>query len=120
MSDRKDSDIIRQQMIDLDKYEAALGKKQVEFQKVADSLGIEWREEEARNTAQRKAIMIMIHKRLDERLAAAEAKPPAAPPRRHADLLSEHGGWPLPLPFPNAAMAAPRPIPMSAASCCDA
>ena len=79
MADRKDSDIIRQQMKDLDKYEAALNKKQDEFQRLADGLGIEWREEEARNTAQRKAVMVAIHKRLDERLAKAEVKETARP-----------------------------------------
>ncbi len=74
MSDRKDSDIIRQQMKDLDKYEASFGKKQVEFQELADKLGIEWRQEEARATTERTAILIVIRKRLADRLAAAEAK----------------------------------------------
>lgn len=74
MSDRKDSDIIRQQIKDLAAYEAALAKKQREFQKVADSLGIDWRKDEARNSEQRKAVEAVIQKRLQERLAAAEAR----------------------------------------------
>jgi len=78
MADRKDSDIIRQQIKDIALYESALGKKQKEFQKVADSLGIEWREEEARNKAQREAIIAAIQKRLNQRLADAVKKEAAA------------------------------------------
>lgn len=78
MADRKDSDIIRQQIKDVATYEAALSKKQVEFQKVADQLGIEWREEEARNKKQRAEIIAAIEKRLKERLATALAKEAAA------------------------------------------
>ncbi len=84
MTDRKDSDIIRQQIKDLAAYETALAKKQREFQKVADSLGIDWRKDEARNNEQRKTIEAVIQKRLNERLAAAEAREAgdkrAAPP----------------------------------------
>lgn len=78
MADRKDSDIIRQQIQDIARYEAALGKKQQEFQKVADDLGIEWREEEARNKAQRKAVIAAIEKRLNQRLTEALKKEAAA------------------------------------------
>jgi hypothetical protein len=74
MADRKDSDVIRQQIKDLALYEAALEKKQREFQKVADNLGIEWREDEARNAAQRKSVIVAINKRLQERLAKALAE----------------------------------------------
>lgn len=80
MADRKDSDIIRKQIADLDAYETGLVKEQGKFQHLADSLGIDWREDEARNAAQRKAVIAAIHKRLQERLAAAEATedhPPA-------------------------------------------
>ncbi|HWJ71072.1 MAG TPA: hypothetical protein VNS79_13610 [Sphingobium sp.] len=84
MADRKDSDIIRKQMADLDAYEAGLVKEQGKFQRLADSLGIEWREEEARNAAQRKAVIAAIHKRLQERLEAAEAGEGRAPADRAA------------------------------------
>ena len=73
MADRKDSDIIRQQIKDLSLYEAALEKKQGEFQRVADKLGIEWREDEARNKEQRREVLQVINKRLNERLAKALA-----------------------------------------------
>lgn len=74
MADRKDSDIIRKQMTDLDAYEASLMKKQGTYQKLADTFGIEYREEAARSDAQRRAVLAAIHKRLQERLAAAEAR----------------------------------------------
>jgi len=74
MADRKDSDIIRKQISDLAAYEASLVKKQGTYQELADTFGIEWREEAARNDAQRKAVIAAIHKRLQERLAAAEAR----------------------------------------------
>jgi len=74
MNDRKDSDIIRQQMADIAEYEQALEKKQVEFQKVADMFGIEWREDEMRNRTRRAEVIAAIQKRLGERLAKAEAQ----------------------------------------------
>ena len=74
MSDRKDSDIIRDQMKDLADYEQALEKKQGEFQKVADMFGIEWRKEEMQNRARRKDVIAAIQKKLGERLAQAEAR----------------------------------------------
>jgi hypothetical protein len=73
MSDRRDSDIIRQQKKDLANYEASLEKKQREFQSVADKYGIEWRKDEERNRARREAVITAINKQLDERLAKAEA-----------------------------------------------
>lgn len=85
MSDRKDSDIIKQQQIDLVNYEAALVKKQKQFQKVADMAGIDWRKDEAENRARRQAINTAVAKYLDKRLAealareAAEGKAPQAP-----------------------------------------
>lgn len=85
MADRKDSDIIRQQLKDVALYETALSKKKQEFQKVADGLGIEWREEEARNTAQRKAIIAMIEKRLNQRLSDALKKEAASGGARTSD-----------------------------------
>jgi hypothetical protein len=74
MADRQDSDIIRKQITDLSAYERGLVDEQGKFQRLADSLGIDWREDEARNSAQRKAVLAAIHKRLLERLAAAEAE----------------------------------------------
>ncbi len=71
MSDRKDSDIIRAQKVDLANYEAALAKKQKEYQHVADMVGIEWRKEEAENRARRAAIIALVEKRLDTQLAEA-------------------------------------------------
>ncbi|HZV58057.1 MAG TPA: hypothetical protein VFF89_10300 [Sphingobium sp.] len=84
MADRRDSDIIRRQIADLASYEAGLEKRQERFQRVADMVGIEWREDEAKNREQRKAIIAVVRKRLDERLAealaheAAQGKAPAA------------------------------------------
>jgi hypothetical protein len=74
MSDRQDSDIIRQQKKDLANYETALATKQREFQSVADRFGIDWRTDEARNRERRQAIIAAINKQLDERLARAEAR----------------------------------------------
>ncbi|MFT3965134.1 MAG: hypothetical protein QM690_04545 [Sphingobium sp.] len=74
MADRKDSAVIEQQKKDLAVYEAALQKKQKEFQSVADRLGIEWREEEARNKAQRAAVLAAVNKQLDDRIAAAKKR----------------------------------------------
>lgn len=82
MADRKDSTIIAEQKADLAAYEAALEKKQKEFQHVADMVGIEWREDEARNKTRRLAVIAAINKHLDEKIAAAkkrEAEVPAAP-----------------------------------------
>ena len=78
MSDRRDSDIIRQQKIDLARYEEALLEKQKEFQHVADLAGIDWRADAARNRVERAAIVAAMQKQLDERLAAALAREAAA------------------------------------------
>lgn len=74
MADRKDSDIIKQQKADLAAYEAALEKKQREFQHVADRFGIDWRTDEVRNKARRLAVIAAVNKRLDQRIAEAEAR----------------------------------------------
>ncbi len=74
MNDRKDSDIIRQQKIDLANYEAALASKQKEFQNLADMVGIEWRKEEAENRARREAVIVAMQKLLDQRLEEALAR----------------------------------------------
>lgn len=74
MKDRKDSTIMEQQKRDLALYEAALEKKQKEFQSVADKLGIEWRADETRNKARRLEILAVVNRRLDERIAAAKKR----------------------------------------------
>lgn len=71
-ANRSDAAIILQQKIDLAKREAALQKKQKEMQGIADVFGIDWREEEARNTARRKQALKAINAQLDDRLAKAE------------------------------------------------
>jgi len=86
MADRKDSDIIRRQLDDLAKYEVALEKKQKQFQKLADGVGIDWREDEARNRVQRKETLALVEKNLRKKLAEAlerearEGKSPAIDP----------------------------------------
>lgn len=88
MADRKDSTVIAEQKKDLANYENALQKKQHEFQHVADMLGIDWREDEARSKAQREAVIAAVQKRLDQRLAEAkrrEAAEAAHPGTTHAD-----------------------------------
>jgi hypothetical protein len=71
MADRRDSDIIRRQLDDLGKYEAALQKKQQEFQKLADSVGIDWRADEARNRVRRQETVALVEKQLRKKLAEA-------------------------------------------------
>jgi hypothetical protein len=74
MADRKDSDILKQQKADLANYEGLLEKKQREFQHVADRFGIDWKEDEVRNKARRLAVIAAVNKRLDTRIAEAEAR----------------------------------------------
>lgn len=79
MADRKDSDILKRQKADLAAYEVLLEKKQREFQSVADRFGIDWKEEEARNRARRLAVIAAVNKRLDARIAEAEAREAGRP-----------------------------------------
>ncbi|MET0365557.1 MAG: hypothetical protein ABW169_12980 [Sphingobium sp.] len=74
MANRKDSVIIEQQKKDLALYEAALLRKQKEFQALADRFGIDWRKDEARNKAQREAVLVAVNKQLDDRIAAAKKR----------------------------------------------
>ncbi|GLV24120.1 hypothetical protein [Sphingobium sp. Cam5-1] len=76
---RSDAAIILQQKIDLAKGEAALQKRQKQMQGWADAFGIDWRTEEARNSARRKEALKQINAQLDSRLAKAEAAEKAAP-----------------------------------------
>jgi len=75
---RKDSDIIRQQIQDLDTYETQLEAGQVESQKLADAMGIEWRKEAAENKAHRMKSMAEMKKLLEKKLDNALAKEAAA------------------------------------------
>lgn len=72
-ANRPDAAIIMQQKIDLAKREALLQSKQKDMQKVADAFGIDWRKDEARNSARRKEALKQINAQLDGRLAKAEA-----------------------------------------------
>lgn len=78
-ANRSDAAIILQQKIDFAKREAALVKQQTKMQGYADAFGIEWRAEEARNTAKRKEAVKQINAMLDQRLAKAEATGTGAP-----------------------------------------
>lgn len=78
-ANRSDAAIILQQKIDFAKREAALIQQQKKMQGFADAFGIEWREEEKRNTAQRKEAVKAIDAILDQRLAKAEAAEKASP-----------------------------------------
>lgn len=80
-ADRSDVEILMQQKRDLALNEARLLDRQEDMQKLADMLGIEWREEEARNTARRKEILKQINDKLDERLAKALAEAGTRPER---------------------------------------
>lgn len=72
-ANRPDAVIIAKQKADLARGEIILAQKQKEMQKVADMVGIEWREEAARNGAKRKEAITEINAMLDKRLAKAEA-----------------------------------------------
>lgn len=78
-ANRSDAAIILQQKIDLAKREAAIEKKQKEMQGVADIFGIDWKADEARNTARRKEALKQINAQLDQRLAQAEGAEKSAP-----------------------------------------
>ena len=73
-ANRSDAAVILQQKIDFAKREAALVKQQKKMQGFADAFGIEWRDEEARNTARREEAVRQINGLLDQRLAKAEAE----------------------------------------------
>jgi len=81
-ANRSDAAVILQQKIDLAKREAALQKQQKNMQRVADIVGIDWRTDEARNTARRKEALKQINAQLDARLARAEATETGASPAR--------------------------------------
>ncbi|PDH68530.1 MAG: hypothetical protein CNE89_03675 [Sphingomonadaceae bacterium MED-G03] len=78
-ANRSDAAIILQQKIDFAKREAALVKQQKRMQGYADAFGIEWRDEEKRNTAERKEAVKAINQMLDDRLVKAETAQKAAP-----------------------------------------
>ena len=73
-----DATIIEQQKRDLAAREAALEKKQQEMRKIADTFGIEWREEAQRNDERRTEALKVINALLDKRLAEAQANDASA------------------------------------------
>ena len=72
-ANRSDAAIILQQKMDLAKGELALKKQQEKMQVWADSFGVEWREDAARNAARRRQVLQQVNSDLDKRLAAAKA-----------------------------------------------
>jgi hypothetical protein len=78
MADRKDSTILKEQKADLALYEDALRKKQHEFQSVADTFGVEWRQEAERNSKERTEVIAAVNKRLDQKIAEAQKREAAA------------------------------------------
>src|SRR3546814_14463373 len=72
-ANRTDAAIILQQKIDLAKREAAIQKRQREMQGVADIFGIDWKKDEARNTARRKEALKQINAQLERRLETGSA-----------------------------------------------
>ncbi len=73
-ADRSDVAVILQQKADLARREAALRKKQKEMQRLADTFGVEWRDEARRNDARRAEALKQINAMLDKRLAEALAR----------------------------------------------
>lgn len=71
-ANRSDAAVILQQKMDIARYEVALSRSQKDMQKVADMVGIEWREDAERNSAKRKEALTRINAMLDERLAKAK------------------------------------------------
>jgi len=84
MSDRKDSDIIRQQIKDLDTYETDLLKLQGRWQKVADATGVDWRKEAAEGRAVRDKDRAAMKTLLEKKLADALVREAAAGEQRTA------------------------------------
>jgi hypothetical protein len=81
-ADRKDTDRILQQKMELAQREALLAKQQEKMRKVADIFGVEWREEAARNSAKRAIAIKRINADLDTQLAKAEAEGGNLPTRK--------------------------------------
>ncbi|OHC98113.1 MAG: hypothetical protein A2095_04865, partial [Sphingomonadales bacterium GWF1_63_6] len=79
-ANRSDAAVILQQKMDIARYEVALSRSQKDMQKVADMVGIEWREDAARNSAKRKEALTRINAMLDERLAKAKQAEEAQQP----------------------------------------
>ena len=71
---RSDAAIIQKQKDDLADYVTRLHAKQREMQRLADRLGIDWREDAKRNSAKEAAALKYLNAQLDKRLAEAEAK----------------------------------------------
>lgn len=88
-ANRPDAVIIAKQKADLAKGEMLLAKKQKEMQHVADMVGIEWRDEAARNHVKREEALKAINAMLDARLAKAEAEEGASPKTAAASPTSK-------------------------------
>lgn len=94
-SDRSDVAVILQQKIDLARRAEALRTKQKEMQRLADSLGIEWRDEARRNDARQAEALKQINALLDKRLAEALARQGNA-----ADTAPQGASLPAPMRAP--------------------
>ncbi len=77
-----DVDIIRQQMVDIEKRKRDLATVRQRFQKIADMSGVEWREDEKRNAIQRAKDEAEVEVMLQARLKKAQ------------DALAAKGGQP--------------------------
>lgn len=77
---RTDVAVILQQKKELMDQEAAFHAQQEKMQRVADTFGVEWREDAKRNAEKRAEAIRQINAMLDARLAKAEAKLAAQPP----------------------------------------
>jgi len=81
---QSDVEIILEQKRNLALREAALRKKQKEMQRLADKVGIEWREDAKRNEARRTEALKYINTMLDKRLAEARSREKSATIGKHA------------------------------------
>lgn len=96
-SDRTDVAVILQQKMDLARREEALRRKQKEMQRLADTFGVEWRDEARRNDARRAEALKQINAMLDKRLADALARQ-----ERAGGGKTPQGMSPLPSPAQGA------------------
>lgn len=71
---RSDVDIIEQQRADLIAHEKALARKQKQFRKVADQLGIDWRKDAQVQAERERKAVASVMARLDKAEADARAK----------------------------------------------
>lgn len=79
-ADRSDIAVILQQKKDLADRVKALHAKRKEMQKIADMFGVEWREEERKNSAREAEAVRILNAQLDKKLAEAQARLDAGAP----------------------------------------